>query len=196
MVLDVDGNKGPIFGTMEAQKRNAQSYWVFLSHAAGYGKVPGNPCFFFSCEDMTPQVNNPGWVRALTEYVEVGKYGPPEMVNWDVADTRIYFPTGMSVFNIDWGDVGPISIDPEVSVIKGLVGFAPLPGGDQYWDYVAGDMGDPRIRIQPRAVHRLRRLDYRRRGRQRCSRSGAGLRRVHGVSRNGGKAGGHRRHGC
>jgi multiple sugar transport system substrate-binding protein len=143
VVLDVDGNKGPIFGTMEAQKRNAQSYWVFLSHAAGYGKVPGNPCFFFSCEDMTPQVNNPGWVRALTEYVEIGNYGPPEMINWDVADTRIYFPTGSSVFNIDWGDVGPISIDTSVSVIKGLVGFAPLPGGDQYWDYGAGDWVTP-----------------------------------------------------
>jgi multiple sugar transport system substrate-binding protein len=143
VVLDTDGNKGPIFGTMEAQKRNGQSYWVYLSHAAGYAKVPGNPCFFFSCEDMTPQVNNPGWVRALQEYVEIGKYGPPEMVNWDVSDTRIYFPTGMSVFNIDWGDVGPISIDPEASVIKGLVGFSPLPGGDQYWDYVKGEWVTP-----------------------------------------------------
>lgn len=143
VVLDTEGNEGPIYGTMEAQKRNAQSYWVFLSHAAGYGKIPGNPCFFFSCEDMTPQVNNPGWVRALTEYVQIGQYGPPEMVNWDVADTRVYYPSGMSIFNIDWGDVGPISIDPEASVIKGLVGFAPLPGGDQYWDYETGDWVTP-----------------------------------------------------
>lgn len=143
VVLDVDGNVGPIYGTMEAYKRNAQAYWVFLSHAAGYGKVPGNPCFFFSCDDMTPQVNNPGWVRALTEYVELVQYGPPEMVNWDVADTRIYYPSGMSVFNIDWGDVGPISVDESVSVIKGLVGFGPLPGGDQYWDYVAGEWVTP-----------------------------------------------------
>jgi multiple sugar transport system substrate-binding protein len=145
VVLDVDGNKGPIFGVMEAQKRNAQSYWVFLSHAAGYGKVPGNPCFFFSCDDMTPQVNNPGWVRALTEYVDLGKYGDPNMINEDVADTRVLFPTGAAVFNIDWGDVGPISIDPEVSVIKGLVGFAPLPGGDQYWDYVKGEWVTPEM---------------------------------------------------
>jgi multiple sugar transport system substrate-binding protein len=92
---------------------------------------------------MTPQVNNPGWVRALTEYVEGGKYGPPEMVNWDVADTRVYYPTGMAVLNIDWGDVGSISIDPNQSVIKGLVGFAPLPGGVQYWDYVTGEWVTP-----------------------------------------------------
>ena len=58
---------GPIFGVMEAMKRNTQAYYVYFSHAAGYGKVPGNPCFFFSCDDMTPQVNNPGWVRALED---------------------------------------------------------------------------------------------------------------------------------
>lgn len=134
---------GPIFGVMEAMKRNTQAFYVYFSHAAGYGKVPGNPCFFFSCDDMTPQVNNPGWVRALEDYIHSVELGPPEQVNWDVADTRNYFPTGMSVFNIDWGDVGPISIDENVSLVKGKVGFAPLPGGDQYWDYEAGEWVTP-----------------------------------------------------
>jgi len=134
---------GPIFGVMEAMKRNTQAFYVYFSHAAGYGKVPGNPCFFFSCDDMTPLVNNPGWVRALEDYIHSVELGPPEQVNWDVADTRNYFPTGMSVFNIDWGDVGPISIDENVSLVKGKVGFAPLPGGDQYWDYEAGEWVTP-----------------------------------------------------
>ncbi len=137
--VETAGEMAPIYGVLEAQRRNAQSYWVFLSHAAGYGKIPGNPCFFFSCDDMTPQVNNPGWVRALEEYVQVGQYGPPEMINYDVADTRIHFPAGESVFNIDWGDVGPISYNPDASVVVGDVGFAPLPGGDEYWDYEAGE---------------------------------------------------------
>ncbi len=133
-----DGEKAPIYGVLEAQRRNAQSYWVFLSRAAGYGKIPGNPAFFFSADDMTPQVNNPGWVKALEEYVDIAQYGPPEMINYDVADTRIHFPAGVSVFNIDWGDVGTISIDPDRSVVIGDVGFGVLPGGDQYWDYVQG----------------------------------------------------------
>jgi multiple sugar transport system substrate-binding protein len=145
VVLDVNGTKGPIYGLMEAQKRNAQAYYVFLSHAAGYGKIPGNPCFFFSCEDMTPQVNNPGWVRALTDVVNGMPYGDPNDVNYDVADTRVYFPTGSAVLNIDWGDVGTISVDPNASVIKGLVGFAPLPGGVQYWDYEKGDWVTPDV---------------------------------------------------
>ncbi|MBA7485210.1 MAG: extracellular solute-binding protein [Spirochaeta sp.] len=132
------GKKAPIYGVLEAQRRNAQSYWVYLSRAAGYGKIPGNPAFFFSADDMTPQVNNPGWVRALEEYVDIAQFGPSEMINYDVADTRIHFPAGVSVFNIDWGDVGPISIDPDRSVVIGDVGFGVLPGGEQYWDYVNG----------------------------------------------------------
>ncbi len=137
--VETAGEMAPIWGVLEAQRRNAQSYWVFLSHAAGYGKVPGNPCFFFSCADMTPQVNNPGWVKALEDYVAISQYGPPEMINYDVADTRIHFPAGESVFNIDWGDVGTISIDETRSVVKGAVGFAPLPGGDRYWNYETGE---------------------------------------------------------
>lgn len=132
--VETAGELQPIYGVAEAQRRNAQSYWVYLSHAAGYAKTPGNPCFFFDCADMTPEVNNPGFVRALEEYVALRELGPEEMINWDVADTRVQFPAGVSVFNIDWGDVGPISYNPEASVIVGQTGFAPLPGGSEYWD--------------------------------------------------------------
>lgn len=132
--VETAGEMLPIYGVAEAQRRNAQSYWVYLSHAAGYAKTPGNPCFFFDCADMTPEVNNPGFVRALEEYVALRALGPEEMINWDVADTRVQFPAGISVFNIDWGDVGPISYNPDASVIVGDTGFAPLPGGTEYWD--------------------------------------------------------------
>ncbi len=141
--VETAGKTAPIYGVLEAQRRNAQSYWVFLSHATGYAKVPGNPCFFFSCTDMKPQVNNPGWVKALEDYVQVAKLGPAEMINYDVTETRAHFPAGESVFNIDWGDVGPISTNPKVSVIKGLTGFGVLPGGDQYWDYVKNQWVKP-----------------------------------------------------
>jgi len=137
--VETAGEAAPIFGALEAQRRNAQSYWVYLSRAAGYGKVPGNPCFFFSCDDMTPQVNNPGWVRALEEYVAIRAVGDPEMINYDVADTRTLFTTGTAVLNLDWGDVGTISVDPNASIVQGDVGFGVLPGGDAYWDYEAGE---------------------------------------------------------
>ncbi len=141
--VETAGQTAPVYGVMEAQKPKSQGFYVFFSHAAGYAKIPGNPGFFFSCEDMTPQINNPGWVRALEDFIRSAELGPSEQINWDVADTRKYFPTGLSVFNIDWGDVGTISIDESVSKIKGQVGFAPLPGGDQYWDYEKGEWVTP-----------------------------------------------------
>jgi len=137
--VNTAGSMAPVYGALEAQRRNAQSYWVYLSRAAGYGKVPGNPCFFFSCDDMTPQVNNPGWVRALEEYIDIRSVGDPEMINYDVADTRTLMATGTAVLNLDWGDVGTISVDENVSLVKGAVGFGVLPGGDAYWDYEAGE---------------------------------------------------------
>jgi multiple sugar transport system substrate-binding protein len=138
-VVETAGQRAPIYGALEAQRRNAQSYWVFLSRAAAHAKIPGNPCFFFSCEDMTPQVNNPGWVRALEGYIGIREFGDPNMINYDVADTRNYFPAGGSVLNIDWGDIGPISIDETASVIAGDVGFGVLPGVEEYWDYERGE---------------------------------------------------------
>jgi multiple sugar transport system substrate-binding protein len=142
-VVETAGMEAPIYGTLEAQKRDAQAYFLFPTHAAGYAKIPGNPCFFFSCEDMTPQVNNPGWVRALEDWIKIQDYGPPEMINYDVADTRDIYPAGVSMFNIDWADVGPISQDEENSLIKGITGFAVLPGGSEYWDYEQGEWVTP-----------------------------------------------------
>ena len=132
--VETAGEVLPIAGLGEAQRRNAQSYWVYLSHAASYAKAPGNPCFFFDCADMTQEINNPGFVRALEEYVALREFGPAEMINWDVADTRVQFPAGCCVLNIDWGDVGPISYNPDASVIVGQTGFAPLPGASEFWD--------------------------------------------------------------
>ncbi len=137
--VETAGEVAPIAGVAEAQRRNAQSYWVFISHAAGYGKVPGDPCFFFTCDDMTPLVNSPAWVQALNDYIRSRDLGPAEQLQWDVADTRVHFPAGAAVLNIDWGDVGPISYNPDASVIVGKTGFGVLPGGDRYWDYRSGE---------------------------------------------------------
>jgi multiple sugar transport system substrate-binding protein len=135
--VDTAGSMAPINGVVEAQRRQAQSFWFIISRAAGYAKVPGEACFFFSCTDeapMVPTVNNPGWVRALQDWIDIQPYGSPEMINYDVTDVRRIFPTGGAVFGLDWGDVGPITVDPNSSVVNGLTGFGVLPGGAEYWD--------------------------------------------------------------
>lgn len=143
--VDTAGVMGPINGVVEAQRRNAQSYWFLMSRAGGYAKVPGDPCFFFDCSDenpMVPRINNPGWVQALQDWIDIQAYAPPEMINYDVTDVRSVFPAGQAVFGLDWGDVGPITVDPNVSVVNDLTGFGVLPGAEQYWDYNTGEWVD------------------------------------------------------
>jgi len=135
--VDTAGLTAPIFGTIEAQKPDAQSYWFLMTRAAGYAKVPGDPCFFFTCTDdapMQPLVNTPGWVRALQDWIDIRPYGPPNMIESDVTAIRRLFPSGQTVLALDWGDVGPLTVDADRSSVKDLAGFGVLPGGDQYWD--------------------------------------------------------------
>lgn len=138
--VNTGGFEREIAGVSEAQRPDAQSYWFLISRAAGYAKVPGDACFFFSCSDdspMMPRVNNPGWVRALQDWIDIRPYGVEDMGEHDVVDVRRIFPAGEAVFALDWGDIGPVSNNEEISVVRDNVGFSMLPGGDQYWDYNA-----------------------------------------------------------
>ena len=69
-----------------------------------------------------PRINNPGFVEALNIYVALSKLGPPDVINWDVGDIRANFPAGKLALGIDWGDVGPLSVDPKSGVVTGQVG--------------------------------------------------------------------------
>jgi multiple sugar transport system substrate-binding protein len=140
--VDTAGVVAPIYGVAEAQKRAAQSFWFLMTRSSGYAKVPGDPYFFFD-EEMNPLVNTPGWVRGLQDWIDISPFGAPDMINFDVANVRAVFPAGQTVFGLDWGDVGPITVDPNSSVIQGLAGFGPHPGGDQYWDRATGEWVTP-----------------------------------------------------
>lgn len=136
--VDTAGVTAPISGVAEALRKKAQSFWFLMDRAAGYSKIPGNPYFFFD-ENMKPLVNNPGWVQGLQDWVDIYNCcAAPDMINFDVVNVRAVFPAGQSVFGLDWGDVGPITIDPNASVVKGLAGFGVTPGAEKYWDYTTG----------------------------------------------------------
>jgi multiple sugar transport system substrate-binding protein len=136
--VDTAGVTAPIYGVAEALRKKAQSYWFLMDRAAGYSKIPGDPYFFFD-ENMKPLVNNPGWVQGLQDWVDIYNCcAAPDMINFDVVNVRAVFPAGQTVFGLDWGDVGPITIDENASVIKGMAGFGTTPGAERYWDRVAG----------------------------------------------------------
>jgi multiple sugar transport system substrate-binding protein len=128
----VDGQT--IYGAGTAFRRKDQSYWTYLGVAASYAKAPDDPGYFFDPDTMEPRINNPGFVEALKLYTALVKVGPPDVLNWNVGDIRNNFPAGKLALAIDWGDVGPLSVDPKSSVVQGKWGSMLEPGVDKYYD--------------------------------------------------------------
>ena len=111
---DMNGDGEADFGSCMFKKRNAQSFYAIMSIAAPFVQTQGTgQGIFFDTEDMTPMVNNEAWAQALEIYKETGKYGPPEEMNHDIGDTRALVTSGRCALVIDWGDIGPLSIDPD-----------------------------------------------------------------------------------
>ncbi len=128
-----------LWGTAEAFVRGGQQFWFFFSHAAAYTNHPDNPgSMFFDPETMDAQTSNPGWLKALEDYIRSSKYAPPGALNWNSGDIRTAFAGGQVAMNFDWGDTGTISVDPKQSKVAGNVGFFVLPGSDTIWNYKTG----------------------------------------------------------
>lgn len=128
-----------LYGTAEAFVRGGQQFWFFFSHAAAYTNHPDNPgSMFFDPETMDAQINNPGWLRGLEDYIRSVEYSPPGALNFNSGDIRTIFANGQVAMNFDWGDTGTIAADPGQSQVAGNVGFYLLPGSTEIWNYKTG----------------------------------------------------------
>ncbi|WP_373508556.1 ABC transporter substrate-binding protein [Thiocapsa sp.] len=147
-------------GTLEAYTRNGQRIWTLFSHAAAYTNHPDHPgAMFFDPDTMIPAIDNPGWVRALNEMLELRRFGPADVDGLDSEAVRTRFAAGQAAMNIDWADTGvlagalgggragiadtPLSGDSresgtETSAIAGNVGFFVLPGSSEVWNPASG----------------------------------------------------------
>ncbi len=138
---DLSGGGKSDFGSCIAKKRNAQSYWMVWSIAASFLQSQGTrQGSFFDLDTMKPLVNNEAFAEALRIYVETGKYGPPDELNWDVGDSRSGFVTGRCALTLDWGDIGPLAVDPKTSKVQDKVGSVILPGTRQVLDRKTGKL--------------------------------------------------------
>ena len=150
---DMNGDGEADFGSCMFKKRNAQSFYAIMSIAASYVQSQGTgQGIFFNTEDMTPMVNNEAWAKAFEFYKESGKYGPPEELNHDIGDTRALVTSGRCAVMIDWGDIGPLSIDPTTSKIKDKVGAVILPGSTRVLDWASGKLVDCTPTLCPHAI--------------------------------------------
>jgi len=141
------------YGDVELIMRKNQGFHGFVSRATCYAKMPDNPAFFFDPDTMEAQINNPGFVKALEDLVTILPYAPPDMPNFGWIENVQTFVGGSAALDIQWADVGPMSLDPDMSVVQGKVGFDLSPGCSQTYDTRAGDWVEfPDINYAPYAA--------------------------------------------
>lgn len=158
---DMNGDGRPDFGSCIAKKRNAQSYWMFMSILGGYVQTQGTrQGAFFDTRNMQPLVKNQAFAEALRVYKETTRFGPPDELNLDVGDTRGLFTSGRCALSIDWGDIGPLSIDPQTSKVKDLVGAVILPGSRRVLDRNTGNLVNCTPQLCPNAINGVNRAPY------------------------------------
>ncbi len=150
---DMNGDGQADYGSCMFKKRNAQSYFAIMSIAAQYVQSKGTgQGIYFNTNDMTPMVKNEAWKAAFQFYKDSGAYGPPEELNQDIGDTRALVTSGRCALMIDWGDIGPLSIDEKTSKIKDKVGAVILPGSKRVLDWETGKLVDCTPEICPYAI--------------------------------------------
>ncbi|MBF0255278.1 MAG: extracellular solute-binding protein [Gammaproteobacteria bacterium] len=135
---DWSGDGEPDYGLVGNRKVDGSAMLIFLSRAAAYARHPDDPAFYFDPLDMTPRIDNPGFVRALAEYVEALDHGPPGMSNFAGNDVRAHFIAGCCALAVDWANIGIMAESAEASRVRGRVGYAPLPGADEVWNSAEG----------------------------------------------------------
>ncbi len=134
-----NGRKQPdgqtLHGTAEAFARSGKQFWTLFSRASAYTNHPGfHGAQFFDPDTMRPQVDNPGWLRAVNEYREILDHCPPGALQHGIWDVREAFLGGRTAMALDWGDIAQIAGDPERSEVAGKVGYFVLPGTTRVWD--------------------------------------------------------------
>jgi multiple sugar transport system substrate-binding protein len=158
---DLNGDANPDYGSCISKKRNAQAYWMIWSIAGGFLQSQGtSQGAFFDKENFEPLVMNDGFARALEIYGATTQYGPPDELNLDVGDTRSMFAAGRCALTLDWGDVGKIAVDPDQSVVQGMVGAAILPGTPEVLDRATGQLVPCDATTCPYAVNGINHAPY------------------------------------
>lgn len=122
-------------------------FYFFLSRASAYAKHPDDKAWIFDPADMKPRINNPAFLRALTDIVETLPYEPSDQVNGDGNRTWLEeFLPGIGTMCHWWGDLGSNVYTNDVSVVQDKVAFSILPGSpDVYnaatgaWDTIEGN---------------------------------------------------------
>ena len=127
------------FGIACMTKRGDTAWWGFHSRATAYAKHPDDDGYFIDTGTGEARINNPGFVRALEEWVEENqKWAPPGGTNYTYGDSANAAVGGRAVSTYSW-DAVTQSANPETSIIKGLQGYNILPGSNEVYNSQSGE---------------------------------------------------------
>jgi multiple sugar transport system substrate-binding protein len=131
---DLNGDGQPGSGVSMHLKVGEQGMFHFMSFSAPFVIGPTNPkLYWFDPKTMKPLVDSPGHLRALQVLKEIAKFGPKEMLAWDIGNSWDYFLAGKAALTFTWGDLGGLAQEAG-SRVRGKIGTAHIPGTREYYD--------------------------------------------------------------
>jgi multiple sugar transport system substrate-binding protein len=136
---------GPAYGVVDPLNYlwGGFGFYFLADRAAPYVKHPDEPAWLFDPDTMEPLVNNPGWVQAIQDVMDLlateGAY-PPNQINADPNATAFeQFLAGTGSAVMWWGDVGSNARTSDTSVVGDVVGFDINPGTERVYDWRSGE---------------------------------------------------------
>jgi multiple sugar transport system substrate-binding protein len=117
-------------------------FYFLGDRAAAYGKHPNDPAWLFDPDTMKPRVNNPAWVQAIQDVMDLvaADAYPPDQVNADPNTTAFQqFLAGTGSMVCWWGDVGSNARTSDSSVVGDVVGFSINPGAEKVYNSNTGE---------------------------------------------------------
>ncbi|MCY4093090.1 MAG: extracellular solute-binding protein [Caldilineaceae bacterium] len=127
------------FGAACMTKRGDTLWWGFNSRATAYAKHPDDAAYFIDLDTGEARLNNPGFVRALTEWAEeMQNWAPPGGTNFTYGDSLNAMNGGRVAQTYNW-DAVTSATAPETSVIQGLQGYDILPGSHEVFNSKSGE---------------------------------------------------------
>ncbi|MBN9316323.1 MAG: extracellular solute-binding protein [Devosia sp.] len=129
----------PAYGFLDPLKYQWGGFGFYFlgDRAAAYAKHPDDPAWLFDPDTMKPRVNNPGWVQAIQDVMDLVKANayPPDQLNADPNTTAFsQFLGGTGAALCWWGDVGSNARTSDTSVVGDVVGFSINPGANKVYN--------------------------------------------------------------
>jgi multiple sugar transport system substrate-binding protein len=132
----------PTYGFLDPLKGWGGFGFYFLEdRATPYVKYPGDAAWLFDPDTMKPLVNNPGWVQAIQDVMDLiaANAYPADQINADPGTTAFsQFLAGTGSMLTWWGDVGAAARTSDTSVVGDVVGFGINRGSDKVYNRKSG----------------------------------------------------------